>query len=176
LRGDSGRRLDKRVKVLDSTAIILGFTEATSESVVTSRKILEEAKYGEAAYRALASREGLMIRTLEPKEEYVKQVEKLALEIGEKQLSEADVSILALALQLSKEGHETSIVTSDYSVQNLASILGIKIEPILHRGIRKKITWTAYCSMCHWIGDKSPGEPCPRCGYPLKRVPRRIEE
>lgn len=169
----SGKSSNRSVRVLDSTAIILGFTESLSGKLITSRKILEEAKYGGAEYRALASREGHMIEIMDPDQEYVEEVRKLAAEAGEKELSEADISILALALQLFKENYEVSIITSDYSIQNLASLLGIKVGPILHRGVEKTIIWIAYCSMCGWSGDEKSGKPCPVCGYPLKRRPRK---
>jgi len=173
LSGESGRSSDKKARVLDSTAIILGFTEPLSGRMITSRKVLEEAKYGEAEYRALASREGHMIEVMDPDRKYVEEVKKFAAKMGELELSEADLSILALALQLLKEKYEVSIITSDYSIQNLASLLGIEVEPILHRGINKTIIWVAYCSMCGWSGDKKPGEPCPVCGHPLKRRPKK---
>jgi len=166
----------RKVKVLDSTAIFLGFTEGSGELLVTSEKILEEVKYGEGKYRALVSREGCMIKTMNPEAKYVREMRELASRMGERGLSEADMSILALAVQLSREGNDVSIVTSDYSIQNLAAKLGIKVEPILHKGIKHVIAWTTYCSVCHWTGDKAPGEPCPRCGHPLKRKPRRKEE
>ncbi|MCD6236156.1 MAG: nucleotide-binding protein [Thaumarchaeota archaeon] len=174
--GGLGKSSGKEVKVLDSTAIFLGFTEVSNCILATSSKILEEIKYGDGRYRALATREGGLIKVLDPGKEFVREVEKAASDLGESGLSEADVSILALALQLSKEGRKTSIVTSDYSVQNVASKLGIKVEPILHRGIKKTIEWTVYCSVCHWVGKGVPGEPCPRCGHPLKRRPRKIEK
>ncbi len=176
LREELGKSSGKEVKVLDSTAIFLGFTEISGCTLVTSRKILEESKYGEAKYRVLASREGYMIKILTPGRGYLKEIRKVASEMGERELSDADVSLLALALQLSREGRKTSIVTSDYSIQNIASKLGIKVEPILHEGIRKVIKWTTYCSVCGWVGNKAPGEPCPRCGHRLKRRPENVEE
>ncbi|MCD6591605.1 MAG: hypothetical protein J7K78_01120 [Thaumarchaeota archaeon] len=163
----------RKVKVLDSAAFILGFTETSGELAVTSSKVLEEAKYGGARYRALASKEGEMIKIIDPKPEYLKEVMELARKMGELELSEADLSILALALQLSREGFEPCLVTSDYSIQNLASKLGIGIQPILHDGIKRMISWETYCSVCKWSGEAAPGEPCPRCGHRLKRRPRK---
>lgn len=173
MSGGSKRSSDKRARILDSTAIILGFTEPLSGRMITSRKVLEEAKYGEAEYRALASKEGHMIEIVDPDQKYIEEVRKFAAEAGERELSEADLSILALALQLLNEEYDVSIITSDYSIQNLAILLGIKVEPILHRGINKTIIWVTYCGMCGWSGDKNPGEPCPICGHPLKRRPKK---
>lgn len=168
--------MDRRIKVLDSTALILGFTELLNDRLVAPRKVLEEAKHGGAEYRALASMEGRMIEILDPDQEYIRKIEKVAEDVGEKGLSMADVSVLALALQLSRKGCEVSIITSDYSIQNLASILGIDVEPILHRGIVRTITWITCCGICGWEGDERPGKPCPVCGHSLKRRPKRREE
>jgi len=176
LRGGLERSSGRRVRVLDSTAILLGFTEARGEILVTSDKVLEEVRYGGGEYRALATREGGMIKVMSPEARYVEEVREVASRMGERGLSEADVSLLALAIQLSREGGDVSIVTSDYSIQNLAAILGIGVEPILHKGIERVIAWTTYCAACGWSGDKAPGELCPRCGHPLKRRPRRVGE
>ncbi len=173
LRGGSGRSSARKVVILDSAAFILGFTEISDATALTSSKILEEARYGGAEYRALASREGKTIEIMDPRQEYIEEVRRAASEIGETSLSEADISILALALQLSKEGWKACIITSDYSIQNLASKLKVEVKPILHRGIRESIDWEIYCSACKWVGEGKPGDPCPRCGHRLKRRPRR---
>lgn len=159
--------------ILDSAVFILGFTQASEGIAITSSKILEEARYGGAEYRALASREGRMIQVMDPKSEYVEKIREVVSEMGEEKLSEADLSILALALQLRDEKWSVCIITSDYSVQNLASRLRIEVKPILHKGIREIISWETYCSVCKWAGEEKPGNPCPRCGYALKRRPRR---
>lgn len=160
-----------RVKVLDSTALFIGFTEGGEAELVTCREVLEEVKYGGGKFRAAAIRGGGLVKILEPSEDYVERVRESALRAGEHDLSETDIKLLALALQLFDEGAEVSIITSDYSIQNLAEIMGLKVEPILHRGIRKVIKWTAYCEMCGWRGEARPGTPCPRCGARLKRRP-----
>ncbi|MCD6312465.1 MAG: NOB1 family endonuclease [Thaumarchaeota archaeon] len=163
----------RKAVILDSAAFILGFTQVSEGVAITSSKILEEARYGGAEYRALASREGGMIEVMDPKPEYVERIRKAALEMGEERLSEADLSVLALALQLKDEKWEVCIITSDYSVQNLASRLKIEVKPILHKGIKEIISWETYCSVCKWAGEGKPGDPCPRCGHTLKRRPRR---
>ncbi len=156
------------MRILDTAALILGFTEQGQEELVTCGDVLEEARYGGAALRRVGG-----IKVIEPSERYVEAVRKKAKEVGESELSETDIHVIALALQLSERYPETSIATSDYSVQNLASILGLKVEPLLHRGITKKIRWATYCPSCGWMGGgKAPGEPCPRCGSRLKRRPR----
>ena len=160
-----------RVKVLDSTALFIGFTERGESELVTCREVLEEVKYGEGGLRAAAILEGGLVKVLEPGESYVEKVKEVALKAGEHDLSETDVKLLALALQLLDDGMDVSVVTSDYSIQNLAKIMGLKVEAILHRGIRRVIRWRTYCEVCGWRGEAKPGTPCPRCGARLKRRP-----
>lgn len=173
MREESGRSSVKRAIVLDAAALILGFTQAGDALMVTSSKVIEEAKDREARYRALAAREGASIKIMDPDPAYVKDVGEEARRLGEFDLSEADLSILALALQLSRLGWDACILTSDYSIQNLASRLGLKAKPILHQGIREVVSWEVYCGACGWVGEGAPGESCPRCGHKLRRRPRR---
>ena len=163
--------MDTRIKVLDSTALFIGFTEGGKTELVTCKEVLEEVKYGGGQLRAAAIREGGLVKILKPSENYVEKVRKSALRAGEYDLSETDIKLLALALQLLDEGADVSIVTSDYSIQNLAEIMGLKVDPILHKGIKKVIKWTTYCEICGWRGEAEPGTPCPRCGARLKRRP-----
>jgi len=173
LQGGLEKNLPKRAIVLDAAALILGFTEIEDAVAVTSSKVLEEARDRDARYRALAAREGGLIKVIEPEPAYVSEVREVARRLGEIELSDADVSVIALALQLSRQGWDTCILTSDYSIQNLASRLGLMVKPILHKGIRRMISWEVYCGACGWSGDGKPGNPCPKCGHALKRRPRR---
>lgn len=162
---------------MDASALLLGFTESSGELLLTCKEVLEEVRYGGAApYRVAAVREKAGLRVREPKAEYVERVMKAAAEAGEQGLSEADVKLLALTLELSEEGWDASLVTSDYAVQNIASLLGLQAEAILHRGIREEIRWETYCPACGWSGGGVAGGVCPRCGARLKRRPRKVED
>lgn len=173
MQGGLERSSPKRAIVLDAAALILGFTEVGDAIAVTSSKVLEEARDRDAKYRSLVIRESGSIMVMEPEPAYLSEVQEAARALGEIDLSEADIRVIALALQLSRQGWDACILTSDYSVQNLASKLGLKIKPILHHGIRRVISWEVYCGACGWSGDGEPGDPCPRCGHKLKRRPRR---
>ena len=172
-RGEGATNSAKRAIVLDAAALILGFTEVKDAVAVTSSKVLEEARDRDARYRALAAQEGGLIRVMEPEPAYVSEVREAAHRLGEIKLSDADISVIALALQLSRQGWDTCIFTSDYSIQNLALRLGLMVKPILHQGIRRVISWEVYCGVCGWSGDDRPGDSCPRCGHILRRRPRR---
>ena len=173
MREGSGRGSGRKVRVLDAAALILGFTERGEEELLTCREVLEEARYGGATpLRAVAAVEKAGVKVVEPAQMYVERVKEAAEEVGEHELSDADLKLLALALELMEEGAEASLATSDYSVQNLASILGLRVEPLLHKGISKEIRWEVYCPVCGWSDGGRAGERCPRCGARLKRRPR----
>lgn len=83
-------------------------------------------------------------------------------------LSDADVSVLALALQT-----KSTLVSDDYAVANVAATLGIAVEMSSGKGIREKRRYITYCSACGRAfgpGDKE----CPLCGNVLKRKYKKI--
>ncbi len=89
-----------------------------------------------------------------------------------KYLSQADTEVLALALQLKAAGEKPVIVTDDYSMQNVASKLGIEFSPLTTFGIKYRFKWMLYCPACR---KKYPPDcrlkKCKVCGTDLKRKP-----
>jgi len=87
-------------------------------------------------------------------------------------LSEADMHVLALALELKDAGYSPSIVTDDYSIQNVANQIGISFTSLMTFGIRFRLYWILYCPACH---RKYPADyrlkKCRICGTELKRKP-----
>jgi len=85
-------------------------------------------------------------------------------------LSNADISLLALALQFSHEGRQPIVLTDDYALQNILKILNIPVKPIFGRKIKEVIIWKKVCSIC---GTKYPqsykGGRCRECGGVLTR-------
>ncbi|QQR92604.1 MAG: hypothetical protein IPJ89_05665 [Candidatus Iainarchaeum archaeon] len=62
----------------------------------------------------------------------------LILKHGDKRLSEADESVLALALEIVDRGDKVIVCTDDYSLQNLLKWRNIPFQGILQKGITKK--------------------------------------
>lgn len=87
-------------------------------------------------------------------------------------LSEADLHVLALALELKNAGYSPSIVTDDYSIQNVANQIGVSFASLMTFGIRFRLYWIVYCPACH---RKYPADykmkKCKICGTTLKRKP-----
>lgn len=160
----------EKVYILDASAIIFGFTSMEGTQV-TCREVIDEVKFGGAApFRATAMKEATA-RIVEPSEKYVEMVKKKKTEVGEIGLSEADIKLIAIALEFKDRGWHPIIVSADYSVQNMALVFNIDVEKIIHRGISRKIMWVSYCPSCKWVGEVFKGGRCPVCGAKLKRRP-----
>jgi len=89
-------------------------------------------------------------------------------------LSEVDLQVLALALELKTGGLIPLIVTDDYSIQNVADQVGVEFASLMTFGIRFRHHWIMYCPACY---RKYPPdyktEMCEVCGTKLRRKPLR---
>ena len=108
-----------------------------------------------------------------PEEPNVRTVEESSKTVGDMlYLSEADFHVLALALELKDADYSPSIVTDDYSIQNVANHIGVGFSPLVTFGIRYRLYWILYCPACH---HKYPADhklkKCSICGTMLKRKP-----
>ncbi len=83
-------------------------------------------------------------------------------------LSPTDRDLLALALEIGG-----TLVTDDYSIQNLARVLHLPYEPVLARGIQETWTWTYRCTGCGRTWPEWHAE-CPTCGSALKTSHPRV--
>jgi UPF0271 protein len=110
-----------------------------------------------------------------PSEEFLKKVEASAVTVGDSFfLSETDMQILALALELKAAGYSPQIVTDDYSIQNVATQMGIKFASLATFGIRRLLEWIRYCPACRREYPANYGSTrCAVCGTELKRKPRK---
>ncbi len=110
-----------------------------------------------------------------PNSESLKLAREISREAGDFTfLSNVDVQILALALELKKLGYKPLIVTDDYSIQNIADQMGIQFIPLATLGIRYRLQWTLYCPACHKnYPPDYKDRLCEICGTELKRKPVR---
>jgi UPF0271 protein len=76
-------------------------------------------------------------------------------------ISGTDCELLALALEMG-----ATLYTDDFAIQNVASILGVQIHPILQRKARR-VHWKYRCTGCGRYFDHD-GE-CLICGSAIKR-------
>lgn len=167
----------KRVIVLDTSAFVAGFDPfSLSEEQVTVPKVEEEIRKNSIIrVRFEAAIESGKVKVTAPSEEFLNKVKASANKVGDSfKLSETDTELLALALELKAAGYMPQIVTDDYSIQNVATQLGIEFLALATYGIKRLLEWIRYCPACHreYPANRASKE-CQVCGTELKRKPRR---
>lgn len=137
--------------------------DVESWRIVITEKIKEEI-------RDIESRIFLRISTpkisvLPPKEQYIKEVKEESGKSGElSKLSEADISLLALALQFSREeSGRVIVVTEDYAIQNYCSLYGLPFKSLRNRRISEERIVMKRCKGCGLHYPVKFSE-CPSCG------------
>ncbi len=124
-------------------------------------------------FNAAVENRRLMVRT--PRNFFLREVREASRRVGDvRYLSEADLQVLALALELKSRGLNPLIVTDDYSIQNVANQVSVNFTSLMTYGIRFRFNWILYCPACY---RKYPSDykfkSCEVCGTKLKRKPLR---
>ncbi len=156
------------IYILDSTAIRSGMQVSGSEGVewYTTPSVLEEIRKGKVAEN-LELLAGISITVKRPGLDSLDSVRKIAEKTGDVgRLSPTDVKILALALELGG-----TILTDDYSIQNVAKVLGVEYMAGTEKGISEVYEWTWRCRGCgRYFDDKPAGLECSVCGSEVRTV------
>jgi endoribonuclease Nob1 len=173
-QGDNKSRC---VIVLDTSAFLSGFDPfALGTQQVTVPEVEEEIlRNSMVKMRFETAIENGKIKVKAPTQEFSELAKASANKVGDLfKLSEADLQLLALALELKTEGYAPQIVTDDYSIQNVATKLGIEFVALATFGIKRLLEWIRYCPACHReYPSNSKFKECQVCGTELKRKPRR---
>ena len=151
---------------LDAGAFYTGLVFLSSAyQYLTTQAVFEEVKHIKKSHGAIeALLESNTLQLLNSDRKNIDKVVAAARRTGDYQkLSEADISIIALALQL-----KIVLVTNDYAVANVASTLRIPVRSVATKGIIHTRRWIAYCSACGKTFGPNAKE-CRLCGNKLKR-------
>lgn len=110
-----------------------------------------------------------------PKSSVFQEIQEASRKVGDmRYLSEADLQVLALTLELKKRGLSPLIVTDDYSIQNVANKIDVEFTSLMTFGIKFRFKWVLYCPACY---RKYPSDYkfkfCEVCGTELKRKPKK---
>jgi UPF0271 protein len=162
---------------LDTSAFVAGFDPfSASEEQYTVPMVKDEVAGNSMAWvRFKIATESGKLKVKTPEDMYLEKAKASAITVGDSFfLSEADIQVLALALQLKKQGYSPIVATDDYSIQNVAKHMGIEFTSLATFGIRLPLKWIRYCPACH---RKYPADyksrRCEVCGTELKRKPLR---
>lgn len=104
------------------------------------------------------------VKPMLPSKTAVKTVTEAAKRTGDiYDLSEVDIKVVALAFD-----KKMTLVTDDYSMQNVCEELNVPWEGAAKKGIAKKWKWKLVCTGC---GRDATSAECEICGSPTKRKP-----
>jgi UPF0271 protein len=166
--------------VLDASAFITGFGPYLSSipaiPTYTVQEVIDEIKNKELKVKVELSLTEGSLKLVEPSTRALMYVKKMAEKTGDVSvLSDTDLKVLALASDLEREGLDVSIMTDDYGIQNVSTIMGISFTPAAESGIKKMIYWKKMCSACRKeFAPDFKGE-CPECGSELKMIKAKSE-
>ncbi len=152
------------IHVIDTGTIFM--RKACYENMITIPEVVDEIKDENSQFYFSL----LNLRVEEASERNVRRVLKFAKRTGDiYKLSDTDVKLIAKALDLKERGEDVVLVTDDYSIQNVAMSLGIKVDNIVQPKISKRFRWVKVCRGC---GRVVEGDVCPVCGSEVvvKRV------
>ena len=151
--------------VLDTTAFYAGVPYAnTTENLVTTPDVISEVSNERTRSLIALSK----INVFQGSPQNLKTVQEAAKKTGDISMSKADMSVLALCLNISEEGNEAILLSDDFAVENVASRLGIKARPLMTNGIKTASEWTFFCPACGKIYSKQRAE-CIVCGTKLEK-------
>lgn len=144
-------------RVLDTSALMTG--RPFDGELFTTDEVLRELRKLDALTPQLETFLAVKVRIVSPSREAVAAIRRRSEGTGDAhRLSPTDIQLLAVASDLG-----ATIVTDDYSIQNVAGEMGLSFEPIMERGITEIVRWRYRCSGC---GRSFEGwvDPCPVCG------------
>lgn len=163
--------------VLDTSAFIAGFDPlAVPEMQYTVPEVKNELNTGSMPWmRFTTAIENGKVTIMKPQDSFFQEILEASKKVGDmRYLSEADLQVLALAMELKGRELRPVIVTDDYSIQNVANKIGIPFTSLMTFGIKFRFKWILYCPACY---RKYPPDykfkSCEVCGTELKRKPKK---
>jgi len=165
----------RKILVLDASAFIAGFDPLSIDIEQYSVPMVETELVADTLpwVRFRTAVESGKLKIKEPSVSFLDKVKESSKRVGDVLfLSEADLQVLAIAMEIQHSGEEPLIVTDDYSIQNVANKIGVEFASLMTFGIRFRFDWILYCPACH---RKYPSDykfkACEICGTELKRKP-----
>ena len=151
--------------VLDASAFYVGIPFQSSNKCITTNAVYEEVKHIRKSYSPIqALIDAGNLKIIEPELTSLNKVIACAKKTGDyTKLSQADISIIALALQFGK-----TLLSDDFAVGNVATLLKIPVKTLAFRGISELRAWVYFCKSCRTVYN-SRISVCQICGSRLKR-------
>ena len=160
--------MQKKIYILDASAIIGGFYSKSYANFTTSGAI-SEIKDLKSELLLQSAIEGGHVNIEEPDNTDITEIDKIIESSGDiLRLSDVDKNIVALALKFKKKGFDPVVVTDDYSMQNTLKIIEIPYRSVLTEGIKEIYNWVKKCKGCKKTYPSDyVYEDCEICGSPI---------
>ena len=158
--------------LIDSSAVLndFGFEFVPGHKYITTQLAVGEFRDLRSRHLMENALRQKLLSIEEPCKESLKSINETTSKKGFSKLSKTDLSILALAIDLKKQGKKFTLITDDYSIQNFAKILEIPFESAMRGEIGKTIAFSLSCPSCGKnMASNSKERKCPVCGSFLKR-------
>ncbi|MCS6785137.1 MAG: NOB1 family endonuclease [Candidatus Caldarchaeum sp.] len=164
----------RRVFVLDTTAMLSAQFEPGPAEVVTVQEVVDEVLYGGLAPQRISTALSTQaIKLKRPSKSSLEKVRQTARETGDlPRLSKADLNLLAAAYDELVGGRDVVVVSDDYSLQNTALRLGLKVMGVGRNVVREVREWIYRCLVCG-ITYSTPLTRCVVCGGETDRVVKK---
>jgi endoribonuclease Nob1 len=150
---DSGFSFDPKEKYLMTSRIIAEMRDLRSRMMVDNAQILN------------------ILQITDPCPVSLQKLDEFVYRKGFEKMSQADLSLIAIAKELKDKGEKILLVSDDYSIQNMCKELFIPFESVIQGRIKQTISFYKECGGCgkrYLCGHK--GNICQNCGSQLKTV------
>jgi UPF0271 protein len=158
--------------VLDASALLSGKPLPPAMDCCAPPSVAEEVTKGRAGNAASYLLEAGLEVVTPSVASGIKVAEAAARTGDSSRVSMQDMDALALALDTG-----ATLLTDDYSMQNLATVLGLSFQTVSQRGIAQVWSWVRRCRGCKKEWPQGVSE-CPDCGSEIqvKRARRSAGE
>jgi UPF0271 protein len=168
-------KTEKKAIVLDTSAIVAGFDPfSIGEEQYTVPSVIEEVSRNSIfSLRFETAIDNGKVTVKAPKADSLEKAKASASAVGDAFfLSDTDIQVLGLALELKTNGYRPLVATDDYSIQNVANQMKIEFASLVTFGIRRRLQWVRYCPACRRkYSEEYKDTRCEICGTQLKRKP-----
>ncbi len=129
-----------KVLVLDTGALLAGIPLIVPLKCYTTGAVVGEVKDSESRRVLEEALESGRLEIIEPRVEYMREAFELARRANTlKYLSEVDLKVIALALDLKARGEDVIVASDDYRIQETLVKAGIGLLRVRYRGIKLNV-------------------------------------
>ncbi len=163
------------IYILDAAALFASYQSLLPPGAraVTTWDVVNEVRDAESRNSLELSLSAGKLTVVEVDSSLIDEGVRVADGLGEVgKLSRADLSLVALMVKYSRSGCDAVVVTDDYSLQNIAAYLNLRVLGVKRKVIERVVKYVWVCESCGF--KVSSGDCCPVCGGRIVRRPLHV--